>query len=114
MCDDKAHIIINKVASDTGDALLGCYFQYVEERNELYIYEFFGKDGQPKIGGLHVGVQFNVSVGDKNFVLNIEGCTCERVQGKFTPGNTGDPDQAYQAQAGGTTVGEENAAAATV
>ena len=115
MCDPQTHIIIDKVPDrSTGQDLLGCYFRYVTTKDELFHYSFFSQDGTELIGDLHVGSLFNVNVAGKNFVLNIKGSSCEMVMGLWTDSNTTEPDQSYQAQAGGTVADETNAAAATV
>jgi hypothetical protein len=114
MCDPETHITIDKVDSEAGKDLLGCYFRYVTERDELFIYRFFNQNGEELIGDLHVGSRFDCRVGDKNFALNIMGSSCEMVRGLFTDAINGEPDQSYQAGAGGTVADGENAASANV
>lgn len=112
MCDPETHITIDSIP-DTGKDLLGCYFKCVAERDELFIYKFFDQTGNEIIGDLHVGMQFNFVLGGRKWVLNITASSCDIVRGLWTDAENCEPDQAYQAQAGGTVADDANAAAAT-
>jgi len=111
MCNPETKIIID--SRDTAEELLGCYFQFVEERDELFIYKFFDQKGTEIIGDLHVGMKFNFALGSKNWLLNITASSCEIVRGLWTDAADWEPDQPYQAQAGGTLSAATSTAAAT-
>jgi hypothetical protein len=112
MCDPEKPIIIDDIA-DTGKELRGCYFNCVAERDELFIYKFFDRAGNEIIGDLHVGMQFNFVLDDRKWVLNITASSCDIVRGKWTGADNAEPDQSYQAQAGGAGADETNVATAT-
>lgn len=117
MCDPKTQIKIDDVkgGSGIGQDLIGCYFQYVEDRNGFLIFKFFDQDGNEIIGKLKAGSQFDFELDGRAWSLNIKACSCDVVKGLWADsGNDWDPDQSYQAQAGGTVEGEETAAAANV
>jgi|GEM_PF-3752471 len=113
MCNPDTKIIID--SKDAPSELLNCYFKCVEERDELFVYKLFDQKDNEIICDLSVGVKFNFALGGLKWVLNITASSCEIVKGKWTNshGNGWEPDQPYQAQAGGTLPVDTSAAAAT-
>ena len=124
MCDKSLQIPIDQFKGGTeGGDLMECYFQWVKEFNGINSYDFYDREGQKRVAGLLVGDRFNFAlphVDDIVWVLNITGGTCTFVGGNWSAVPKGrpiddvvpEPDQSYQAQAGGTLY-EENAVAAT-
>ncbi|HKG60421.1 MAG TPA: hypothetical protein VKB05_11730 [Pyrinomonadaceae bacterium] len=125
MCDTSLHIPIDHFnGSAEGGDLMECYFQWVTEINGINFYDFYDRRGQKRVAGLRVGDRFNFAlphVEDIVWVLNITGGSCTFVGGNWSgvPKDrpiddvVPEPDQSYQAQAGGALVYEENAVAAT-
>ncbi|HKG60420.1 MAG TPA: hypothetical protein VKB05_11725 [Pyrinomonadaceae bacterium] len=111
MCDPKKQITIDKFKGKAiGKDLLDCYFQYVTETEDSL--SFFNRNGEEKASNLHKGSEFTFPHDNKSWTLTMETVSCETVAGRWRDGDNWEPDQSYQAQAGGTVPDEENAAAA--
>jgi hypothetical protein len=105
-----------------GQDLLQCYFRYDSTRQT---YSFFDKNNQELAKDLHPGQHFRFVlpyVADTVWKLHISknGTTPTSVTGKWKTkdmqveaGASEEPDQSYQAQAGGTVDCETIAAAVT-
>jgi len=113
MCDRAIQIIIDQISGGiTGDGLKGCYFQWVKDDGGFSVYNFFDKNGELVIPNLRVGSQFDFVlpyIQGVVWALTMKAGSCTYVTGSWLNGKSSDlpePDQSYQAQAGGTLAVE--------
>ena len=123
MCDRAIQITIYEITgATTGEGLKGCYFQWVKDDGGFSIYNFFDKNGDLIIPNLRVGEHFDFVLSytqDIVWALTMKAGSCTYVTGTWLDSkssNMPEPDQSYQAQAGGTyaveTVVDETIAVA--
>ena len=115
-------LTIDDVHGNKGQDLYGCFFEY-DSSNKTYT--FFDKHGTQLNTGLQPGKNFNfvltylpsmkwrLSISKKSTSTLVTGKWKEKPVHIHFGDEEWEPDQSYQAGAGGTVGGEENSAAAT-
>ena len=109
MCDRAIQITIDQIiGTTTGEGLKGCYFQWIKQDGGFSVYNFCDKNGDLVIPNLRVGMPFDFVlpyIQDTVWALTMTAASCNHVTGSWLDSkssNMPEPDQSYQAQAGGT------------